>query len=231
MSRHVFGIRHHGPGSARSLRRTLEALRPDAILVEGPPDAEPLLPLVAYPGMRPPVALLIYQPEQPERAAYYPFAAFSPEWQAIEYGLRAGVPVRFMDLPQANQLVFGPDLNRPESSRPPLPFAPPHSATASCSKGRLIRCTVPGLTPNCLAMTRTPGLPGVARASRIRFSSAGAIGGRPRRLPSPLARARPARTRSGSLARTRPTRPSSETSPSPRGSWCRAPVGAEIGQS
>ena len=84
----------------------------------------------------------------------------------------------------------------PESSRPPLPFAPPHSATASCSKGRLIRCTVPGLTPNCLAMTRTPGLPGVARASRIRFSSAGAIGGRPRRLPSPLARARPARTRS-----------------------------------
>jgi hypothetical protein len=26
-------------------------------------------------------------------------------------------------------------------------------------------------------MTRTPGLPGVARASRIRFSSAGAIGG------------------------------------------------------
>jgi len=61
--------------------------------------------------------------------------------------------------------------------RPPLPFAPPHSTTASCSKGRLIRCTVPGLTPNCWAMTRTPGLPGVARASWIRFSSAGAIGG------------------------------------------------------
>jgi hypothetical protein len=30
----------------------------------------------------------------------------------------------------------------PESNRPPLPFAPPHSATASGSKGRLIRCTV-----------------------------------------------------------------------------------------
>jgi hypothetical protein len=47
-----------------------------------------------------------------------------------------------------------------------LAFAAPHSATPSCSKGRLIRCTVPGLTPNRLAMTRTPGLPGVARASR-----------------------------------------------------------------
>jgi signal transduction histidine kinase len=39
-----------------------------------------------------------------------------------------------------------------------------------------MRCTVDGLTPNRSAMTRTPGLPGVARASRIRFSSAGAIG-------------------------------------------------------
>src|SRR5207302_10911410 len=93
--------------------------------------------------------------------------------------------------------VLGVDLNPSESSRPPLPFAPPHSATASCSKGRLIRCTVPGLTPNCLAMTRTPGLPGVARASRIRFSSVMAIGGRPRRLLSLLVRASPARILAG----------------------------------
>jgi hypothetical protein len=69
------------------------------------------------------------------------------------------------------------DLNRSEnrSAGQPLAFTAPHSATAPCSKGWLIRCTVPGLTSNCLAMTRTPGLPGVARASRIHFSSAGAI--------------------------------------------------------
>jgi hypothetical protein len=48
-----------------------------------------------------------------------------------------------------------------------------------------------------------PAFPGVARASRIRFSSAGAIGGRPRRLPSLLARASPARTRSAIIARAR----------------------------
>ena len=76
------------------------------------------------------------------------------------------------------------------------------TATLAPSKGRLIRCTVPGSTPNRLAMTRTPGRPGVARASRIRFSSAGAIGGRPRRLPSLLARASPARTRSAIIARS-----------------------------
>src|SRR6516165_3232673 len=58
------------------------------------------------------------------------------------------------------------------------------ATTLSAAKGRLIRCTVPGSTPNCLAMTRTPGLPGVARASRIRFSSAGAIGAQAFSFPS-----------------------------------------------
>jgi hypothetical protein len=47
-------------------------------------------------------------------------------------------------------------------------------------------------------MTRTPGLPGVARASRIRFSNEG-VRGRPSRLPSLLARASPARGRSAIL--------------------------------
>ena len=43
---------------------------------------------------------------QPRRAVFYPFALFSPEWQAIHYGARRnGIPVRFMDLPQAYQLA------------------------------------------------------------------------------------------------------------------------------
>ena len=32
---HFFGIRHHGPGSARSLLKALEALQPDAVLIAG----------------------------------------------------------------------------------------------------------------------------------------------------------------------------------------------------
>src|SRR5215217_1955054 len=103
----IFGIRHHGPGSARSLRAALEQLRPDIILVEGPPDAAEVLPLLVHPDMRPPVALLIYAPDAPRRAVYYPFALFSPEWQALHYGLANGIPVRFMDLPQAYQLGVG----------------------------------------------------------------------------------------------------------------------------
>jgi hypothetical protein len=100
----LLGIRHHGPGSARSVRGELERLRPDCILVEGPPDADALIHLAAHAEMTPPVALLIYLPDAPQHAVYYPFAKFSPEWQAIQYALKHQIPVRFMDLAQACQL-------------------------------------------------------------------------------------------------------------------------------
>ncbi len=102
---HIFGIRHHGPGSARSLVEALEGLRPDALLVEGPPDAQDVLEYAAREGLEPPVALLIYVEGEPQRAVFYPFAPYSPEWQAIQYGLAHGVPVRFMDLPQSHRLA------------------------------------------------------------------------------------------------------------------------------
>ena len=106
MSLHVYGIRHHGPGSARSLLRALEELAPDLLLIEGPPDAEAILPLAAHEAMRPPLALLVYDPEAPRRCVFFPFAEFSPEWQAIRFALRRGVPVRFMDLPQSHELAL-----------------------------------------------------------------------------------------------------------------------------
>jgi Family of unknown function (DUF5682) len=104
----VFGVRHHGPGCARSLRAALEQLQPDMVLVEGPPDAQEVLPLLTHKDMQPPVALLIYAPDNPKHAVYYPFTTFSPEWQALSYALSRGIPARFMDLPQAIQLAKEP---------------------------------------------------------------------------------------------------------------------------
>lgn len=106
MATHLFGIRHHGPGSARSLREALEALEPDCVLVEGPPDAETVLPLLSHEQMEPPVALLLYDPDKPSRAVYDPFLTYSPEWQAIRYAQARNIPVRFMDLPQAIQMAL-----------------------------------------------------------------------------------------------------------------------------
>ncbi|MGH8338153.1 MAG: DUF5682 family protein, partial [Gammaproteobacteria bacterium] len=102
---HYFGIRHHGPGCARSLLAALQALQPDCLLVEGPPEADALLPFMADAGMCPPVALLAYNSEEPARAAYYPFAEFSPEWQALGYAQQQKIPARFIDLPQMHQLL------------------------------------------------------------------------------------------------------------------------------
>ncbi|MEV0332064.1 DUF5682 family protein [Nocardia sp. NPDC050717] len=105
----VFGIRHHGPGSARSLRQALAEFAPDAILIEGPADADPLVGYVAADSMHPPVALLAYVPDSPARAAFWPFAVFSPEWQAMRYGVEHAVPVRFCDLPAAHVLAADED--------------------------------------------------------------------------------------------------------------------------
>ncbi|MEB3357908.1 MAG: DUF5682 family protein [Synechococcales bacterium] len=122
---HVFGIRHHGPGSARSLRQALAQLQPDIVLVEGPPDAEAVLPLLIHDQMRPPVALLIYAPDCPHQAVYYPFAVFSPEWQAIHYGLRHQIPVRLIDLPQTHRFALAQSNGeKPEDQEPDAPDLP-----------------------------------------------------------------------------------------------------------
>ena len=97
----VYGIRHHGPGSAASLRNALEASPPDVLLIEGPPDADGLISFVTHAVMAPPVALLVYNPANLRQASFFPFAEFSPEWVAMKFALERGIPVRFMDLPMS----------------------------------------------------------------------------------------------------------------------------------
>ncbi|MFF9348140.1 DUF5682 family protein [Streptomyces sp. NPDC014734] len=102
----LLGVRHHGPGSARAVRAALDAARPSAVLIEGPPEGDALLPLAADERMRPPVALLAHAVDAPGRAAFWPLAAFSPEWVAIRWALAHDVPARFIDLPAANSLAM-----------------------------------------------------------------------------------------------------------------------------
>ncbi|GGX67796.1 hypothetical protein GCM10010358_22760 [Streptomyces minutiscleroticus] len=103
----LLGVRHHGPGSARAVRAALDAARPAVVLVEGPPEADALVPLAAGEDMRPPVALLAHAVDEPGRSAFWPLAAFSPEWVAIRWALRHGAEVRFIDLPAAHTLAWG----------------------------------------------------------------------------------------------------------------------------
>jgi hypothetical protein len=108
----VLGVRHHGPGSARSVRHALDELRPDVVVIEGPPELDALIPLAADPGLVPPVAGLVYAVDSPRRAAFYPFAVFSPEWVALRWAQEQGVDARFADLPATHFLADAPDDDR-----------------------------------------------------------------------------------------------------------------------
>lgn len=104
-SLHYFGVRHHGPGCARSLLQSLNAVQPDCLLIEGPPEVQEQLAWVNDPDIRPPVALLSYSADDPSLAVFHPFAVFSPEWQALRWAqARSTVTVRMFDLPLSLRL-------------------------------------------------------------------------------------------------------------------------------
>lgn len=105
----LLGVRHHGPGSARAVRGALDAGRPQVVLIEGPPEADVLIPLAADEEMRPPVALLAHAVDEPGRSAFWPLAEFSPEWVAIRWALEHDVPARFIDLPATHTLAWAGD--------------------------------------------------------------------------------------------------------------------------
>ncbi|MFI5913855.1 DUF5682 family protein [Dactylosporangium sp. NPDC051541] len=107
----LLGVRHHGPGSARAVRRALAAFQPSVVLIEGPPEADSLVPYAGHEDMRAPVALLGYPADNPDpklRASFWPLAEFSPEWQAIRWAVARDVPVRFVDMPAAVRLAAPP---------------------------------------------------------------------------------------------------------------------------
>lgn len=106
-SAHLFGIRHHGPGSAALLKRALDKLDPACVLVEGPSECDALIADAGLPGMKPPVAMMAYATDEASNAIFCPFAEFSPEWIAMRWALERGRPVRFIDWPAAVSLAVG----------------------------------------------------------------------------------------------------------------------------
>jgi hypothetical protein len=96
-------VRHHSPACARHLRSLLLAVRPKAILIEAPRDAEALLPLLQDEATVPPIALYCTWREvksglDGHHASYYPLSPESPEWVAIRMGPEIGAQLRFIDL-------------------------------------------------------------------------------------------------------------------------------------
>ena len=102
---HLFPVRHHSPRSSATLRAFLDAVRPEVVLVEGPCDADPLVGVLVDTSTEPPIAILGYATTGEPCSALWPFAAYSPEWQALRWAAEHRVRARFIDVPVGMSLA------------------------------------------------------------------------------------------------------------------------------
>ncbi|WP_246066789.1 DUF5682 family protein [Paenibacillus koleovorans] len=102
---HVFGIRHLSPTGSFHLLQLLEQVQPTAVLVEGPSDATSFIVSLTMRGVVPPVALMAYTEQLPVRTLLYPFAEYSPEYQAFVWAAQNGAYAAFIDLPSGVSLA------------------------------------------------------------------------------------------------------------------------------
>lgn len=111
-----FPVRHHSPACAWHLESVIERYEPECILIEGPENANDLLPVLASPDTKAPVALYYTWQDTEGRLArqeggtltcrcYYPFLDQSPELVALRAAAARGIPARFIDLPYARILL------------------------------------------------------------------------------------------------------------------------------
>lgn len=108
-------IRHHSPACSYHVLHVLDALRPAHILIEGPRDAQALMPFLQHAETNPPIALYATYTKQLEEnvrehhACYYPLCEYSPEWVALRRGQELGADVRFIDLTFPEMVEAGRD--------------------------------------------------------------------------------------------------------------------------
>lgn len=104
-------LRHHSPGCAWHVDRLIRRQRPEAVLIEGPRNANPLIPLLAHEDTQAPVALYLTFVERmaeglPQRhGAWYPLCDYSPELAAIRAAHSIGARAEFIDLSLPERIV------------------------------------------------------------------------------------------------------------------------------
>ncbi len=111
-----FPVRHHSPTTARHLAAVLKLRKPKVVFIEGPYEANDLIPFVIELKTEPPVAIYSsYRDDAnvlglngvssaaadiPARfAVWYPLTAYSPEYVAMKVAASIKADVQFIDLP------------------------------------------------------------------------------------------------------------------------------------
>ena len=94
----TFGIRHFSPAGAYFLRQFLDEVKPSLVLIEGPADFDFLIDDIVSKNLVPPFAIMAYTKEAPIDTILYPFAEYSPEYQAILWAKENNTECHFFDL-------------------------------------------------------------------------------------------------------------------------------------
>jgi len=94
----TFGIRHFSPAGAYFLRQFLDEVKPSLVLIEGPADFDFLIGDIVSKKLVPPFAIMAYTKEAPIDTILYPFAEYSPEYQAILWARENNTECHFFDL-------------------------------------------------------------------------------------------------------------------------------------
>jgi len=96
-----FGIRHLSPAGAKHILQILKKNKPELVLIEGPSDLTVLMDDICHSKSVPPIAMMAYSETVPIESILYPFAEYSPEYQAILWAKKHNVECRFIDLPSS----------------------------------------------------------------------------------------------------------------------------------
>ncbi len=108
-----FPVRHHSPVCSYQLRRVIAAYQPEIILIEGPENANELIPILSDERTTLPAAIYYFYKDKKKYVSdegrdfhcYYPFVESSPEMTAMREARRIGVEARFIDLPYSEILI------------------------------------------------------------------------------------------------------------------------------
>ncbi|KJB87035.1 hypothetical protein AZ66_15360 [Paenibacillus sp. E194] len=112
----IFGVRHLSPGGAKHMLDELERIQPTAVLIEGPSDATPVICHLTNEVTKPPIAILAFTDDLPVRTVMWPFAAYSPELQAMRWAEQHGAQAAFIDLPSSVTLALQDTRHRADSA-------------------------------------------------------------------------------------------------------------------
>ncbi|MDE5698420.1 MAG: hypothetical protein K2I96_13590 [Lachnospiraceae bacterium] len=99
-------VRHHSPACSYQIKKIFAEWKPDAVLVEGPDNANALLPVMLHEDTRAPFAIYYAYHDKAEKISeeqehykcYYPFLDYSPELVALREAYKNMTEVSFIDL-------------------------------------------------------------------------------------------------------------------------------------